>query len=455
MTPTPGSISNFTRKLKQATDEGARIVDLQFVDIFGNLKFESVTIEEFKDEKVFRDGFKIDGSSIYGYVVPVEESDLLIIPDPETFTPVPWTEDVWRAVCNVYYPRKSGKGYDPFEGDSRFILSNVVSKIPQVLSKHIDVAGKEFRFYVAPELEFFILENSGLDYLRIDDKGYFDAPPTRGRSVLGKIMDAMGRMGIKYEAYHKEAAPGQYEVDFRYGRAVKIADATITIKDIIKQYAYKEGLVATFMPKPFEGMNGSGMHTHQNLSVVENGKKTNLFYDSTKGDLSDLALHYIGGLLYHARAITAITNPTVNSYKRLIPGWEAPVNIAWGRKNRTALIRVPFGSPESTRAEYRSPDPSANSYMAFAAMLAAGLDGIEKEIDPGESTEIDLYKPGRGRKFLPGSLLEALDELEKDNVIMEAIGKHIVSNFLSIKREEVELYNSRPSSIDFDMYLDV
>ena len=209
------------------------------------------------------------------------------------------------------------------------------------------------------------------------------------------------------------------------------------------------------MPKPFEGMNGSGMHTHQNLSVVEDGKKTNLFYDSTKGDLSDLALYYIGGLLYHARAITAITNPTVNSYKRLIPGWEAPVNIAWGRKNRTALIRVPFASPESTRAEYRSPDPSANSYMAFAAMLAAGLDGIEKEIDPGESTEIDLYKPGRGRKFLPGSLLEALDELEKDKVIMEAIGKHIVSNFLSIKREEVELYNSRPSSIDFDMYLDV
>jgi glutamine synthetase len=268
-------------------------------------------------------------------------------------------------------------------------------------------------------------------------------------------MEAMGMMGIRYEAYHKEVAPGQYEVDFRYGRAVRIADATITIKDIIKQYAYRDEMVATFMPKPFEGMNGSGMHTHQNLAMVENGEKVNLFYDKEGDDLSDIALHYIGGLLKHARSITAITNPTSNSYKRLIPGWEAPVNIAWGRKNRTALIRVPYGEPASTRIEYRSPDPSANPYLAFTAMLAAGLDGIEKEIDPGKATEKDLYKPGSSSKFLPGSLIEALDELEGDKVITEAIGKQIMSNFLKIKREEAELYNSRPSNIDFEMYLDV
>jgi glutamine synthetase len=456
MAPSPRSLSNFAKKLKEATDEGARMVDLQFVDIFGNHKFESVTIEEFRDEKVFRDGFKIDGSSIYGYGVPVEESDLLIIPDPETFTPVPWTTDVWRAICDVHYPRRSGKGYEPFEGDTRQLLKSMLARIPQVLSKRMDVKGKEFRFYVAPELEFFLLENSGSSYARIDDKGYFDAPPGRGRSILGKIMEAMGKMGIRYEAYHKEVAPSQYEVDFRYGRAVTIADATITIKDIIRQYSSMEGLVATFMPKPFEGMNGSGMHTHQNLVAVEDGKKkNNLFHDEKKKDLSGIALHYIGGLLTHARAITAITNPIPNSYKRLIPGWEAPVNIAWGRKNRTALIRVPFDSPESTRIEYRSPDPSANCYLAFSAMLAAGLDGIEKEIDPGEATEVDLYKPGGGRKFLPGSLTQALDELEGDKAILGAIGKHIGSSFLKIKREEAELYSSRPTNIDFEMYLGV
>jgi glutamine synthetase len=189
--------------------------------------------------------------------------------------------------------------------------------------------------------------------------------------------------------------------------------------------------------------------------MVENGEKINLFYDKEKEDLSDIALHYIGGLLKHARAITAITNPICNSYKRLIPGWEAPVNIAWGRKNRTALIRVPYGEPVSTRIEYRSPDPSANAYMAITAMLAAGLDGIERELNPGKATESDLYKPGSSTKFLPGSLNEALDELEKDKVIMEAVGKQIMSNFLKIKREEAEIYNSRPSNIDFDMYLDV
>ena len=450
-----GSPVNFIKKLKEATDEGAKIVDLQFVDIFGNLKFKSVTIDEFRDGNVFKDGFKIDGSSIYGYGVPVEESDLLIIPDPETFNPVPWAQDVWRAICNVYHPRKTKEGYQPFEGDTRLLLANAVRRIPQVLSKAMDIKGKEFGFYVAPELEFFLLTRAGEGFCRIDDKGYFDAPPALGRTTLGRIMEAMGKMGIRYEAYHKEVAPSQYEVDFRYGNAVRIADATITLKDIIRQYAQREGLVATFMPKPFEGMNGSGMHTHQNLVQVVDGKKTNLFYDARKEDLSDIALHFIGGLLEHARGVTALTNPICNSYKRLIPGWEAPVTIAWGRRNRTALIRVPFDSPASARIEYRSPDPSANPYLAFTAMLAAGLDGIEKGTDPGKATETDLYKPGPGRKFLPGSLNEALDELEKDRVIRDGIGEHIVSSFLSIKRKEAELYNSRPSNIDIQMYLGV
>ncbi len=450
-----GALESFMKKLKEATDEGAKIVDLQFVDIFGNLKFKSVTIDEFRDGNVFKDGFKIDGSSIYGYGVPVEESDLLIIPDPETFNPVPWAQNVWRAICNVYHPRKAKVGYQPFEGDTRFLLAKAVSRISSALSKRMDVEGKEFGFYVAPELEFFLLGKSGDGYSRIDDKGYFDAPPALGRSILGRIMEAMGKMGIRYEAYHKEVAPSQYEVDFRYGNAVRIADATITLKDIIRQYAQMEGLVATFMPKPFEGMNGSGMHTHQNLVEIVEGKKINLFYDSKKDDLSEIALNYVGGLLEHARAVTALTNPTCNSYKRLIPGWEAPVTIAWGRRNRTALIRVPFDSPASARIEYRSPDPSANPYLAFTAMLAAGLDGIEKGMDPGKATEVDLYKPGPGRKYLPKSLDEALDELEKDRVIREAVGEHIISSFVSIKRKEAELYNSRPSNIDLQMYIGV
>ncbi len=455
MSQEPNPLTNFTKALKEATDQGAKIVDLQFVDILGNLKFKSVTIDEFADGNVFKDGFKIDGSSIYGYGVPVEESDLLIIPDPDTFTPVPWAQDVWRAICNVYYPKPTAKGYQPFEGDSRRLLSDTVARISGVLSSRMDVQGKEFRFYVAPELEFFLLQRSGSELARIDDKGYFDAPPALGRSILGRIMEAMGKMGIRYEAYHKEVAPSQYEVDFRYGNAVRIADATITLKDIIRQYAQREGLVATFMPKPFEGMNGSGMHTHQNIVQVGDGVKTNLFYDAKRGDLSDIALNYIGGLLEHARALTALTNPICNSYKRLIPGWEAPVTIAWGRRNRTALIRVPFGSPQSARAEYRSPDPSANPYVAFTAMLAAGLDGIEKQIDPGKATEADLYKPGVSRKFLPGSLTEALDELEKDRTIRGAIGEHIISNYLAVKRKEAEHYNSRPSNVDFEMYLGV
>lgn len=447
----------FTEALTKAKEAGIRVVDLQFVDIFGNLKLKTVSFDEFLHEKEYLQGYGVDGSSINGYGVPAEESDLIVMPDPATFRIVPWAPDVARIICDVHCPVDDGRTRT-FEGDSRSALKRVLATIPDALGK-AESAGKpgaRFEYHVATELEFFVL---GKDRAKVDDLGYFDAPTAEMRSFLTEVMEAMNRMGIKYEVYHHEVAPSQFEFDFRYGEAMEIADATVTLKDIIRNYARRHELIATFMPKPFAGMNGSGMHCHLNLSMYEGSKgghtkKTNLFCDAARKDLSALGLHFIGGLLKHAPAITAITNPICNSYKRLVPGWEAPVNIAWGRKNRTALIRVPYGNPHATRCEYRSPDPSCNPYLAFAATLAAGLDGIRNAISPGDVTERDLFHDSSGVKTLPASLDEALDFLEKDEIIREALGAHICRNFLETKRAESKQYHARPSNVDFDMYLE-
>ncbi|MBL7076017.1 MAG: glutamine synthetase [Kiritimatiellae bacterium] len=447
---------HFADTLAAAAEQGIRTVDLQFVDIFGNIKFKTVSFDEFLHEKEYLKGYGVDGSSIDGYGVPVEESDLLIMPDPNTFGAVPWAPDVSRVICDIHTPTDDGSS-TPFEGDSRSALRRMLDAIPDALNGEagIPVGGVTFEYHVAPELEFFVLDG---DSKHIDHLGYFDAPTASMRQFLTEVMEAMNTMGIKYEVYHHEVAPSQFEFDFRYGEALEIADAAVTLKDIIWNYASRNEMVATFMPKPFFGMNGSGMHCHLNLSMYEgsNGqkpKKTNLFYDPAKEDLSDLSLWFIGGLIAHAPAITAITNPICNSYKRLVPGWEAPVNIAWGRKNRTALIRVPHGDPRATRCEYRSPDPSCNPYLVFAVTLAAGLDGIQRQLDPGEATERDLFHDAGAIATLPGSLEEALDHLEQDTVIQNALGPHIYTNFLASKREECQQYRARPSNIDFEMYL--
>jgi glutamine synthetase len=447
----------FAATLSRAQEAGIRVVDLQFVDIFGNIKFKTVSFDEFLHEKEYLQGYGVDGSSISGYGVPIEESDLIIMPDPSTFRIVPWAPDVARVICDVLHPGHDGKPRT-FEGDSRSALKRVLATIPEALGAgDRDAAGVRFQYHVATELEFFVLSG---DRAKVDDLGYFDAPTADMRSFLTEVMEAMNSMGIRYEVYHHEVAPSQFEFDFRYGEALEIADATVTLKDIIRNYARRHGQVATFMPKPFAGMNGSGMHCHLNLSRYEargdgSTGKANLFHDPQTADLSATARHFIGGLLRHAPAITAITNPVCNSYKRLVPGWEAPVNIAWGRKNRTALIRVPYGNPHAARCEYRSPDPSCNPYLAFAATLAAGLDGIRNAVDPGPATEQDLFHHAGDVATLPGSLDAALDCLEQDDVIRAALGPHIYENLLRTKREEAADYRSRPSSVDFDMYLEV
>ena len=450
--------SNFTKTLEAAKAKGTRTVDLQFIDIFGKVKFKTVSFDEFLHEKEYLAGYGVDGSSINGSGVPVEESDLIIMPDPGTFRILPWAADVSRVICDVQCPAV-GAAPKPFEGDSRSALKRMLASTPDALDGCEGVPGKgaTFEYHVATELEFFVLKKDGGP---VDSLGYFDAPTAQMRRFLTEVMEATNAMGIQYEVYHHEVAPSQFEFDFRYGEALEIADATVTLKDIIHNYAERNDLMATFMPKPFFGMNGSGMHCHLNLSAYEETKsgerkKANLFYDTKRQDLSDLALHFIGGLLTHAPAITAITNPICNSYKRLVPGWEAPVNIAWGRKNRTALIRVPHGNPRATRCEYRSPDPSCNPYLAFAVTLAAGLDGIRNRIEPGDATERDLFHGAEGMPTLPGSLSEALDRLEADDVIQAALGPHIYGNFLKSKRAEALDYGTRPSNIDFDLYLNV
>ena len=469
MTETASEI--FQKKIIKAKNAGIRSVDLQFTSLLGTLKSKAVSLDEFLHEDVFRRGYGVDGSSVRGFGVPVEESDLLLIPDIKTFHIMPWIPHTARVICNVCYP-ESNSNPKHFEGDPRQVLERVSDSIYTSLESETP-KGSTYEFHVAPELEFFLLSPEMKD---IDQKGYFDAPSDQTRRLLNEIMASMGNMGLKFEAWHHEVAPSQYEFDFRYGEALEIADGTVTLKDMIRNYADQHGIVATFMPKPFCGRNGSGMHCHLNLSryyCSDDGSrvKTNLFYDEERNGLSDIGLFFIAGLLDHAPALTAITNPTCNSYKRIVPGWEAPVKIAWGNKNRTALIRVPHGHPHATRCEYRSPDPSANPYLAFAAMLAAGLDGVSRHLNPATASEINLYHTSGagGAKNLPGSLKESLTALKNDSVLCDVLGSYVIKNFIEAKHEEIKNYDHdqsrrpyktlhalrKPTEVDFKWYLNV
>jgi glutamine synthetase len=414
-------------------EKGIKFIRLQFVDINGIPKSVSVPFGSDEDlEDMFNDGILFDGSSVDGFV-EINDSDLIMKPDPNTVSLLPWRPEesgVCRFICDIYNTDNT-----PFEGDPRSILKKSLKKI----------SDKGYNYNIGPEPEFFIIDKDEEgNYIPHDDASYFDVEPLdKGPNFRRKLVFDLEELGFEVEASHHEVAPGQNEIAFKFDDALKTADAVITFKQAIKAIVDNMGYMVTFMPKPFFGVNGSGMHCHQ--SLFKNGE--NLFSDeNSENGLSQEALYFMGGLLKHSAALSAVVAPTVNSYKRLVPGYEAPVYVAYGLKNRSALIRIPAARGKGTRIEYRCPDPSCNPYLAFAAMLEAGLDGINNKIDPGDPTEINIYKLNdeeleeRGIKTLPASLWEAYHSFEEDEVIKKGLGSHISEKFLESKYAEWDEY---------------
>ncbi|OQD59521.1 L-glutamine synthetase [Methanobrevibacter arboriphilus JCM 13429 = DSM 1125] len=414
-------------------EKGIKFIRLQFVDINGIPKSVSVPFGSDEDlEDMFNDGILFDGSSVDGFV-EINDSDLIMKPDPNTVSLLPWRPEesgVCRFICDIYNTDNT-----PFEGDPRSILKKSLKKI----------SDKGYNYNIGPEPEFFIIDKDEEgNYIPHDDASYFDVEPLdKGPNFRRKLVFDLEELGFEVEASHHEVAPGQNEIAFKFDDALKTADAVITFKQAIKAIVDNMGYMVTFMPKPFFGVNGSGMHCHQ--SLFKNGE--NLFSDeNSENGLSQEALYFMGGLLKHSAALSAVVAPTVNSYKRLVPGYEAPVYVAYGLKNRSALIRIPAARGKGTRIEYRCPDPSCNPYLAFAAMLEAGLDGINNKIDPGDPTEINIYKLNdeeleeRGIKTLPASLWEAYHAFEEDEVLKKGLGSHISEKFLESKYAEWDEY---------------
>ncbi len=425
-----------------------RFVRLQFSDILGVTK--NVTIPVDQVSKALDGQLLFDGSSIHGFV-RIEESDMLLAADPTTFTLFPWKTNgagtTARLICDVLNADGS-----PFAGCPRTTLKRVIAQAKDL----------GYTMFAGPEAEFFLFhtDEEGRPTTKTHDQGgYFDlAPVDLGEAAREDIVLALEEMGFEVEASHHEVAPAQHEIDFRYENALTTADNVLTFKVVVRTVAKRHGLHATFMPKPVYGIAGSGMHTHQSLFV---GDK-NAFHDPGAPDgLSRLCLNYIAGLLKHARGFTAITNPLVNSYKRLVPGYEAPVNVAWSMRNRSPLIRVPARRGLSTRCELRNPDPSANPYLALAATLAAGLQGIKQDLDPPPPVTRNVYemtdeeRREMGISSLPGTLEEALDELQRDEVIQAALGQHIFGYFVNAKRIEAEVYRTRVHQWELEQYLSV
>lgn len=431
--------------LKQAEEWGVKFIRLQFTDIFGVLKNVAIPIDQLP--KALNNELMFDGSSIEGFV-RIEESDMYLYPDPDTFVIFPWRPregTVARLICDIYNPDGT-----PFEGCPRNTLKRVVAEAKDM----------GFVMNVGPEAEFFLFhtDQAGRPTLETHDQAsYFDLTPVDlGEEARRDMVLTLEQMGFEIEASHHEVAPGQHEIDFKYADALTTADRIATFKFVVRTIAQRHGLHATFMPKPIYGINGSGMHC--NISLFRDGQ--NAFYDP-QGELglSDVAYHFIAGIMAHARALTAITNPTVNSYKRLVPGYEAPVYIAWSPRNRSPLIRIPAKRGPSTRIEVRHPDPSANPYLAIAVLLKAGLDGIKKKLEPPPPVYKNIYALSpeelarEGIGVLPSSLEEALAELEKDEVIKEALGPHIYERFMLAKRLECEQYRTTVHPWEIEHYL--
>ena len=449
MTPTPPVSPSAV--LEQLQHGNVNFLRLQFTDVLGTVKNIEVPRSQF--EKALSGGVMFDGSSIQGFT-RIEESDMLLQPDLSTFLIYPQFSreegergKVARLICDVLLP--SG---EPFAGDPRYVLKRQLARAAE--------AG--FTFYAGTEPEFFLFERGegGHGTTRTNDHaGYFDlAPIDKGERLRREIANKLVEMGFEIEGAHHEAAPGQHEIDFRYQDALSAADAISTFKFVVKRVAVEYGLLASFLPKPVAGVNGSGLHVH--LSLFKNGH--NAFYDpSGEFELSDTALHFIGGLLEHAPGMCAVTNPIVNSFKRLVPGFEAPVNVAWSTSNRSALVRVPAKRGNSTRAEFRLPDPSCNVYLALSVMLAAGLDGMEKKTVPPPAIQRNIYqmtvreKRHHRVRELPRDLHEALDDLERDEVMASALGPHALEHYLRAKRAEWRSYAAVVHPWELEHYLDL
>src|SRR5687767_8069930 len=440
--------------LKRADKERVKFLRLQFTDILGVIK--NVEVPDGQFEEALDGRIMFDGSSIEGFV-RIEESDMYLKPDLTTFQVFPWSDPVvgsggiggarvGRIICDIANPDGT-----PFAGCPRTTLKRVIAI----------AADRGFTMKAGPEAEFFLFQRrDGKPTTETHDAaGYFDlAPVDLGEDVRREIVLVLEQMGFHVEAAHHEVAPGQHEIDFRYDDVLTTADNVSTFRFVVKNVASRNGLHATFMPKPIFGINGSGMHTHQSLF----SRNQNVFYDKHgDGQLSKVCLQYIAGILRHAKGFCAITNPLVNSYKRLVPGYEAPTAIAWSERNRSPLVRVPASRGDGTRIELRMPDPSCNPYLALAVMLRSGLDGIERELDPGPPVNKNIYKMShRERRHLriddlPASLNEALDEFEKDALVKDTLGEHIFNHFLEAKREEWADYIRHVSPWEMDRYLGV
>ncbi|KJS82351.1 MAG: glutamine synthetase [Peptococcaceae bacterium BICA1-8] len=432
--------------LKLAKEYDVRFIRLQFTDMFGVLK--NVAITEKQLEKALAGELMFDGSSIEGYV-RIEESDMYLRPDPSTFVIFPWLPQEGaeaRLICDIYNPDGT-----PFEGDPRYVLKRATMRAEKM----------GFKMNVGSECEFFLFhtDNEGVPTTITHDKaGYFDLTPVDlGENARRDMVLNLEKMGFEVEASHHEVAPGQHEIGFKYGEATFTADAIMTFKYVVRTIAQRHGLHATFMPKPVFGIAGSGMHTNISLSDMQGN---NVFFDP-KGEeqLSETAYYFMGGVIKHIKAIAAITNPTVNSYKRLVPGYEAPVYIAWSTRNRSPLIRVPAKRGPSTRVELRNPDPSANPYFTLAVVLQAGLDGIEKKIAPPAPINANIYemseeeRTANGIEGLPINLINAIELLKKDDLIKKALGEHVYNLYIEAKKLEWEEYRSKVHQWEVDQYL--
>lgn len=438
---------NYTREdiIQLVEEEDVEFIRLQFTDIFGNLKNMAITASQL--EKALNNECMFDGSAIEGFA-RIEESDMYLYPDLGTWEIFPWRPQqgkVARLICDVHRPNGQ-----PFEGDPRFILKKAVKKAKEL----------GYTFKVGPECEFFLFntdENAMPTTITHEQAGYFDLGPMDfGENARRDMVLTLEEMGFEIEASHHEVAPAQHEIDFRYDEALATADNIMTFKLAVKTIARRHGLHATFMPKPKFGVNGSGMHI--NMSLSREGR--NIFADEKDGmGLSREAYYFIGGIMRHMKGMTAITNPLVNSYKRLVPGYEAPVYIAWSATNRSPLIRIPASRGEGTRIELRCPDPSANPYLALAVCLRAGLDGIENHILPPDSVDRNIFrmteeeKRAGGIEEIPGTLIEAIYHMEADGFIRDVLGDHVYRKYIAAKKEEWYRYRMQVTDWEISEYL--
>jgi glutamine synthetase len=439
--------------LERVKEDQVKFVSLQFTDVTGAVK--SVDIPNHRLESALEDGVWFDGSSVEGFA-RIQESDMRLIPDVETYAVLPWSPPELRRArvfCDIYQPNGQ-----PFAGDPRGVLKRTLERLRQE---------RGWTFNVGPEPEFFLFRRNGPDHIHPvphDVGGYFDfSANDEAVRVRTELMEALEGMGLEVEMGHHEVALGQHEIDFQFADALRAADNILTLKYTVKAIAAQHGLIASFMPKPIFGINGSGMHCHQSLFDV---RGNNLFFDAhDEYHLSKIAYGFIAGQLFHARALAAVVAPTVNSYKRLVPGYEAPVYVGWAQINRSALIRIPHYTPgrdQSIRAELRCPDPSANPYLALLAMLAAALDGIDRDLPlPAPLNNVNIYQlTPEDRKAmhideLPGSLADPLRELDADEILKDALGPVVYEAFTRAKWAEVEEYRMKVTDWELERYLEI